>query len=87
MGKMQNPTTADGNVDGASRGWSKKTGKIKGNGVNLGMKIDELTGTLELTDIGDLAKNANTVKKLEKLVRLGEGVLQDIDEERRGETK
>jgi len=57
-------------------------GVMKGNGVNLDMKIGELTSTLELTDIADLAKNANTVKMLEKLVRLGEGVLQDIDEEK-----
>ena len=64
-------------------------GAMKGNGVNLTMKIDELTGTLELADTGDLAteKNANTMKKLEKLVRLGEGVLQDVDAEKEKEKK
>jgi len=62
-------------------------GKMKGNCVNIGMKIDELASTLELTDTGDLAKNGNTVKKLERLVRLGEGVLQDVDMEKEVEMK
>jgi len=53
-------------------------GKIKGNCVNLSMKIDELANMLELADIGDLVKSTNTMKKLKKLVRLSERVLQDV---------
>lgn len=56
----------------------EKMGKIKGNCVNLSMKIDELANMLELTDIGDLVKSTNTMKKLEKLVCLSERVLQDV---------
>jgi len=58
-------------------------GVIKGNGISLAMKIDELTSTLELIDTDVLAKSENAVKSLEKLVRLSEGILQDVDERKR----
>jgi len=55
-------------------------GRMKGNGVGLTLRIEELTTELEVTDISDLAKNEKAIMAIGKLVRMGEGVLESVDE-------
>lgn len=50
-------------------------GKIRGNGLAIGMKADELRETLELADTEHLAEKV--VEKLKGLERMIEAVLED----------
>lgn len=52
------------------------SGRIKGNSIGLGSKIEELRDMVELADDKDI--NLNRLK-LARLLRMIEGVLEDTD--------
>lgn len=51
------------------------SGKIRGNGLAIGMEADELRGTLELADAEHLSEGV--VEKLKGLERMIEAVVED----------
>jgi hypothetical protein len=59
-------------------------GRIKGNGVALGMRCDELSQELVLTDAETLAEIKDKLEKLEHLV---ENIAFDLDLREEGGTR